>query len=187
MYATKKRGMWEILLLYDKESNMLLSFMRENRLKNIRKANQKLQPQYIHALLMLNQRLQAKAKQQTLFDMEKLDRDDRQLLTMLNSLCENFNEPIMGSIGHHALVVFATNSGQLCSLKAYVLDSDLDIVSEQDWLDQSKPIMSIAIDSVSKDDEKRIQRPLTKKATERLKQKELVAAKALEESSIKLS
>lgn len=180
LYSTKKRGMWEILLLYDKDSKMLLSFMKDARFKDIRKAKQECQPQYIRALLLLNQNLQAKDKQLKLFDIPELDCNNEELKTLLDSLCANFMEPIVGKVKHHALIVFSSNYGQLTSLKAYVLDSNLDVVCEKDLLDVSKPIMSNEINKVSKDDAKYMQPKLTEKANRRLKQKEIIALKSLE-------
>lgn len=185
LYSTKKRGMWEVLLLYDKDSKMLLSFMKDTRFKDIRKAKQGNQPQYIRALLLLNQNLQAKIKQLALFDIPEFDCDNTQLKILLDSLCANFMEPVISKVKHHALIVFSSSYGQLTSLKAYVLDSDLDVVSEKDLLDVSKPIMSNEIDKVSKYDMKHNQHKLTEKANRRLKQKGLIALKSLKESDDK--
>lgn len=184
LYSTKKRGMWEVLLLYDKKSRMLLSFMKDARFKDIQKANRGCKPQYIQALLLLNQSVQANDKQQKLFDIAEPDYNEH-LKTLLDSLCANFMEPIVSEIKHHALIVFSSSYGQLTSLKAYVLDSDLDVVSDKDLLDVVKPIMSNEVDKVSKYDDKHKQLKLTEKANYRLKQKELVALKSLEESGVK--
>lgn len=186
LYSTKKRGMWEILLLYDKKSKMLLSFMKDARFKDIQKTNRGHKPQYMRALLLLNQSLQAKMKQQKLFYITEPDEcDNEQLKALLNSLCANFMEPIVSEVKHHALIVFSSNYGQLTSLKAYVLDSDLDVVTDKDLLDVVKPVMSNEVDKVSKDDAKHKQPKLTEKANRRLKQKELVALKSLEKSDDK--
>lgn len=180
LYSTKKRGMWEVLLLYDKESKMLLSFMKDSRFKDIKKAKRGRQPQYIRALLLLNKSLRAKVKQQELFFITKPEDDNDQLKALLESLCSNFMEPIVGEIKHHALIVFSSSDDQLTSLNAYMLDSDLDIVSKRDMLNMAKPIMSNEVDKVSKDDAKHKQPKLTEKANRRLKQKELVALKSMQ-------
>jgi len=182
LYSTKKRGMWEILLLYDKESKMLLSFMKDTRFKDIQKAKPGHQPQYIQALLTLNADLQAEVKQQKLFDMGKTQDDISQLKTLLESLCMNFVEPVVGDVEHHALVVFSSNYGQITTLRACILDPELDVVSEQNWLDVSKPIMTNEIDKASKDNTKQPQPKLTEKAKQRMKQKALVALKVDEEA-----
>lgn len=185
IYSSKKRGMWVILLLYDKKSKMLLSFMKESRFKEIQKAKRKNQPQYIRALLLLNQDLQAKVKQQKLFVITDPKDVNEQLRDLLNSLCANFMEPVVSEVKHHALIVYTSSYGQLTSLKAYVLDTDLDFVAERDLLDVTKPILSNQVDQISKDDDKQKQPKLTSKAKQRLKQKELIALKSKEESDVK--
>ncbi|EQB19882.1 hypothetical protein UNSWDHB_2818 [Dehalobacter sp. UNSWDHB] len=180
LYSTKKRGMWEVLLLYDKESKMILSFMKDTRFKDVRKAKRGRQPQYVKALLLLNKSLQAKVKQQKLFYITEPECDNDQLNALLDSLCANFMEPVISEIKHHALIVFSSNYDQLTSLNAYMLDSDLDIVSEKDMLNVAKPIMSNEVDKVSKGDVKHKQPKLTEKANRRLKQKELVALKSMQ-------
>lgn len=185
LYSTKKRGMWEVLLLYDKKSKMLLSFMKDTRFKDIQKSSKRHKPQYIRALLLLNQSLQAEMKQQKLFYITEPECDNEQLKVLLDSLCANFMEPVVSKVKHHALIVFSSSYGQLTSLKAYILDSDLDVVADKDLLDVVKPIMSNEVDKVSKDDAKHKQPKLTEKANRRLKQKELVALKSLIESNNK--
>lgn len=185
IYSTKKRGMWELLLLFDKNSKMLLSFMKDSRFKEIQKAKRRNRPQYIRALLLLNQGLQARVKQQRLFVITDSEDVNEQLRDLLNSLCANFMEPVVSEVKHHALVVYTSSYGQLTSLKAYVLDTDLDIVAERDLLDITKPILSNQVDQISKDEVKQKQPKLTSKAKQRLKQKELIVLKSKEESDVK--
>lgn len=177
--------MWEILLLYDKSSNMLFSFMKDTRFKDIRKVKRGRKPQYIRALLLHNQSLQAEIKQQKLFGSSETECENEQLKTMLDSLCANFIEPVVDKVKHHALIVFSSDYGQLTSLKAYMLDSDLDVVFEKNLLDIAKPIMSNEVDKVSKDDSNYKKPKITEKANRRLSQKGLVALKSLEQTENK--
>lgn len=67
----------------------------------------------------------------------------------------------------------------LSSLKAYILDKDLDVVCEQDWLNTVKPVMSNTIETAEQcHDGPALS--LKPKATKRLKEKELVALKEQE-------
>lgn len=176
IYSTKKRGMWEVMLLYDKCSKTVLSFIKDSRFSAIRKAKAGQQPQYIRALLTLNSGLQAKRKQQRLFPDHVFRDDSSELAVLLDDLCKNFMEPVLGEIPNHVMVAFSANYGQITSLKAYVLDKDLDAVDEEDWLERSKPILSNEV--VKATDETLIKQPrLKKKAMERVHQKELVGLK----------
>lgn len=180
LYSTKKRGMWEIMLLYDKDSKMLLSFMKDTRFKTIQNKKRGQRPQYIRAVLTLNSDLQAEVKQQRLFINEEVV-DDSELEVLLDKLCMNFLEPVVSEILHHTLIVFSTNYGQIASLKACVLDKDLDVVDERDWLGCVKPILSNEVGKATKEDALRKQPVITEKAMRRIKQKELVGLKSDEE------
>lgn len=69
-YSATVRGMWTVLLLYDVKSGLLISFMRDTRLDDIKRSKVENQPQYVRSLIALNEELQAPYKQQTLLGME---------------------------------------------------------------------------------------------------------------------
>ena len=141
LYSANKRGMWVVLLLYDKSTNLILSFMQDKRFRTIKKRKISQQPKYIRSLISLNSELQSNIKQQHLFDIEESE-DETQLRCVLDELCSGFNGCMDASVTHHALIVFSNKYGRMSSLKAYVLDHDLDVVCEQDWFDSVKPIIS---------------------------------------------
>lgn len=170
-YATKKCGMWEVLLLYDENSGLLLSFMRDTRFDAIRRQPAEKRPIYVRSLLTLNSELQAETKQTTLF-ANNLD-DESDLMRTLNELCLNFECDIDENSTNHALVVFSSEYGRVGMFKAFILDRDFDVVYEEDWLDSVKPIMSNEIETAEEVVPTHIT-TLTPKALERLKKKELV-------------
>ena len=67
----------------------------------------------------------------------------------------------------------------MSSLQAYILDCDLDIVEQQNWLDMAKPVMSNEIETAEQEHNKSTI-TLKSKATDRLKEKGLVALKEKE-------
>ena len=64
----------------------------------------------------------------------------------------------------------------MSSLQAYILDCDLDIVEQQNWFDMTKPVMSNEIETAKREHNKSTI-TLKPKATDRLKEKGLVALK----------
>lgn len=177
-YSATVHGMWTVLLLHDVESGLLISFMRDTRLKTIQRLTKENQPKYIRSLIALNNELQAPIKQQTLF-YDSAEQNDYQLAKTLEELCANFESPVECKNLHHAMVCFSGKYGGLTSLNAYIFDSDLDVVCEQNWLDIIKPVMSNEIEQAEiKQSHSAI--TLKPKATARLKEKELVALKVLE-------
>ena len=180
-YSVTVRGMWTVMLLYDVQSGFLISLMRDSRFNTIKQAKTRNRPKYVQALLQLNKELQAKNKQQTLPGMEQGDlQDETQILAVLDQLCSNFNCPISFQDVNHVLVCFSGSFRGLSSLNAYVLDRDLDIVEEQNWLDMVAPVISNSIETVSKDNCKQTSLSLTTKARERLKEKGFVGLKEKE-------
>jgi len=178
LHSTQKRGPWEILLLYDPESKLLLSFMNEKRFKFIRDAGDDSRPLYIRALLLLNGELQGVAKQQFLFQTEFEKSPDR-IKELLNNLCMTFFDPTKQEIEHHVLVVFSTSYSIITSLNAYILDRDLDIVADGNWLNLCRPAITSVADSVEKDHLRRQQHgpKLAEKAKRRLLKKREMALK----------
>ncbi len=180
-YSATKRGMWTVLLLYDVKSGLLISFMRDTRLDDIRRSKVGNQPQYISCLISLNEEFHTPYKQQTLPGMETgAPQSESELLKTLDELCANFDCQVNYKEVHHALVCFSGMFGELTSLKAYVLDKDLDVVCEQDWLNMVKPIMSNKVETAEQSFDAPNTITLTPKAKKRLKEKELVALKEKE-------
>ena len=182
LYSTKKQGMWEIMLLYDKNSKLLFSFMKDTRFRTIRQSKRGKQPQYIRAVLTLNAKLQAKVKQQRMFD-DNLE-DTSEITLLLDNLCMNFTEQVLNEAQHHALIVFSTSFGRITSLQANILDRNLDVVEERDWLDTTKPVMSNEVETTDKGNVANNQPILTDKAKRRLEQKELVELKSTEKDAV---
>ena len=75
----------------------------------------------------------------------------------------------------------------LTSLNAYVLDHDLDIVDEHDWLSKSHPIMANTVATILEGTDNNVHQPkLTEKAKQRRKKKDLVALKSFRENETKI-
>ncbi|OUP78741.1 hypothetical protein B5F08_06625 [Anaeromassilibacillus sp. An172] len=180
-YATNKRGMWTVLLLYDVESGLLITFIRDTRFESIKHLKRDKQPQYIRSLIALNNELQATNKQLTLLDdiANSESKNETELMKVLYDLCSGFDCPIEFNGLHHVLVCFSNKYKTLSSLQAYILDSNFDIIEEQNWLDMAKPMMSNEFEVA----EREYNKPaitLKSKATDRLKEKGLVALKEKE-------
>ena len=178
-YSATQRGMWTVLLLFDENSKLLISFMRESRFDSIRSQKAEARPQYIQALLTLNEGLESSTKQISMFPQES-KHTQTELENTLSELCANFNGEIITQNSNHVLVVFSDQNGSLTSMKAYILDRDLDIVDERDCLDVTKPIISVTPETVSSASTV-LSIPLKSKALDRIKEKGLVAIKEKEE------
>lgn len=181
IYSVTRRGMWVVLLLYDIESGLVFSFMKDIRFNTIKRSKNKKIPKYIRSLINLNSELESQNKQLTFLSDSK-DQDDcdkSELIKILNDLCSNFVDSIDYALSRHVIITFSDLYGRISSLNAYVLDNDLDIVYEQDLLNVVKPVMSNGIDIVDVNQDE-FSLKLKPRSLQRKEDKKLVALKEQE-------
>ena len=152
--------------------------MKDSRFREIRNKKNGSRPQYVQALISLNAELQAPAKQMSLFPDES-KYTQTELAKTLEELCANFEGIVDTKNSKHVMVVYSSKYGSIDSLKAYLLDRDLDVVCEQDWLDSVKPIMSSNPETVSPMETGNVL-ALKPKALDRIREKKLVEIKEQE-------
>lgn len=181
LYSTRKRGMWEILILYDADNECILSFMSDSRFKEIKKSSHKKTPQYLSALLQLNHEFRIEQKQQTLLQEVECEEKSDKLIGLLNELCLAFTCEAKSVIKQHILVVFSASYGSLVSLNAYVLDNDLDIYCKHNWMNEIKPTMTNTMEQADKSNEQKTMIKIKQKAEMRIKKDEIIALKGDEE------
>jgi hypothetical protein len=181
LYSTRKRGMWEILVLYDAENECVLSFMSDSRFKEIKKSRYRKTPQYLSALLQLNHEFKVVSKQQTLLLEVGCQEKSDKLVGLLNELCLAFTCDTKSVIKQHVLVAFSAAYGRLASLNAYVLDSDLEIYCKNDWMNEIKPVMTNIMEQADKSHEQKVMIKIKPKAEMRIKKEEIIALKGDEE------
>lgn len=174
-YATAVRGMWTVLLLYDVESGLLISFMSNTRLEAIKHLKDDERPKYIRSLIALNRELHALNEQVTFFEETKCSyvQNEADWIGIFDSLCAGFDCQINHSELNHIIVSFSSNFESLSSLKASVLDGNFKTVEQQNWFDMAKPVMSNEVETVECEHDKPTI-TLKSKAKDRLKEKGLV-------------
>lgn len=125
----RKRGMWEFLLIYDKNSKKLISVMRESRLKQILKHPQKYKKHYVAALAQfLNEGL--KSSQKKLFNLPKTEDEKKYLSELSKELCEDINS-ISISDSLYAILSFGSLNGQMSSYSSTFLTQNLELCKEE--------------------------------------------------------
>ena len=145
-YVTQ-RGPWEMVMVYERESKRLFTFMREARFATIRKDTYKRRRMHYLDMLTrhLNKELLAPVGQTSLFENKFDDQDDlHELVGRL--LCDLQRDGAV--IERHVLVLFESQNYQLTSIRAVMLDSNLDIVAEENWSDKITANDSVIVDSV---------------------------------------
>ncbi|MFI3174579.1 MAG: DUF5986 family protein [Bacillota bacterium] len=131
-----KRGPWQMILLYEKESKCLFSIMREQRFKEIvaeRPKRRKMS--YLDMLThTFNSDLQSQSTQLSLFSDAPLKKfeDEHLLKIQVEKLTKEIQED-SAVIQRYVLVLFDAKDYQLKSVRATMVDSNLNVVSEKKW------------------------------------------------------
>ena len=152
MASVTHRGPWEMVLVYERESKSLFTFMREARFSTIRKETYKRRRMHYLDMLTrhLNKNLLAPVGQTVMFENEFVDQDNlRELVDRL--LCNLLRDGAI--IERHVLVLFESQDYQLTSVRAVMLDSNLDVVVEENWSNMIAARDSVIADAVDMPDD----------------------------------
>ena len=134
LIAKAHRGPWEMLIIYEKTTQCILTFMREKRFLSLKKAQRN--RKHMHYVDMLakafNKELIADQRQTSLFPHSFSDED------RLAALVANLLQDLHGDVDvvrHHVLVLFETAGFQLTHVRAIMVTPDLEIAKgcEEDW------------------------------------------------------
>jgi electron transfer flavoprotein alpha subunit len=132
--AIAHRGPWQMLVIYEKTSHCIITFMREKRFAELCKAQRR--RSHMHYLDMLakqfNKDLQANQQQCSLFPHSFSDEN------LLPELVQTLLSDLGGDVTvvrNHVLVLFETSGYQLSHIRAVKITPNLDIAQncDQDW------------------------------------------------------
>lgn len=146
-YITR-RGCWQLVMVYEKESGNLYTLMRESRFlevqREIKKGNNK---HYVYLLARhLNNDLLKNIGQQSFLSENE---DEKQLKEAVEKIFLDLNDDGM-IVKRHVLVLFESDEMGLHSIRAVMVDSNLDIVLEQDWSEYISIEDSIIVEKTEK-------------------------------------
>ena len=129
--AKTKRGPWEMLVIFEKTTQCVFTFMREKRFEELK--NQQCKRRNMHYVDMLskqfNSDLIAEENQLSLFEVSFSDED------RLSELVQNLLSELKGDadiVKNHVLVLFETVGYQLTHIRAVMVTPSLDIAKDCD-------------------------------------------------------
>lgn len=132
--AKAHRGPWEMLVILEKTSQYIFTFMREKRFAELRRRQR--QRKRMHYIDMLTQQFNKEllANQQQLSFIPHEFSDEEKLAELVQGLLHDLGSD-MDIVRHHVLVLFDTVGYQLTHIRAVMVTPSLDIArgSEQDW------------------------------------------------------
>lgn len=144
-----KRGPWQMLPMFERESGLILNIMREKRFKAVSKLCPSNRKYYYATCLaqILNYDLIAKEKQLCIPEIDQSDIDHQIVQKIVSSILEDLGVPAT-IVRHHALILFDTFAHEVRSVKCVIVDSALDIVEEKDWSAYLAPTVSIVSETI---------------------------------------
>lgn len=148
--AKAHRGPWEMLVIFEKSSQCILTFMREKRFAELRK--RQWQRKRMHYIDMMARQFNKGllADQQQLCLIPQKFSDEERLAEFVQTLLLDLGSDA-DIVRHHVLVLFDTVGYQLTHIRAVMVTPSLDIAqeSEQDWSKYIKVDESIVVEKVA--------------------------------------
>ena len=132
--AKAHRGPWEMLIVFEKSTQCILTFMREKRFAELR--NRQHTRAHMHYIDMLAKQFNKNliSGQRQLSFIPHTFSDDKRLAELIQTMLHDLKSE-SEVVRHHVLVLFETVGYQLTHIRAIMVTPSLDIVqsSEQDW------------------------------------------------------
>lgn len=132
--ATAYRGPWEMVIIFEKTTRFIFTFMREKRFSELRrKQRSRMHMHYIDMLTkQFNKALLADQQQLTLLPHHFAD--EERLAELVQGMLHDLGNDV-SVVRHHVLVLFDTTGYQLTHIRAIKVTPNLDVAQgcEQDW------------------------------------------------------
>lgn len=151
--AKAHRGCWEMVIIFEKNTQCIFTFMREKRFEELRKRQCK--RTHMHYIDMLtrqfNKELLADSQQLSLFSHSFSDENK------LSEKVQNLLRDLEGDadiVRNHVLVLFDTVGYQLTHIRAVKITPNLDIARqcESDWSEYIASTESIVVERIDDPD-----------------------------------
>ena len=148
--VTTKRGPWEMLIIYEKTSQCIITFMREKRFAEIKKKTAKRKHMHYLDAFAKNFNWDLISKQQNFGFTPHEFVDESKLDELVQELLQDLQEDV-SVVRHHVLVLFDTAGYQLTHVRAVMVTPSLEIAQgcEQDWSKYLSINESVVVEKVS--------------------------------------
>jgi len=151
--VTARRGPWEMVIIFEKTTKHILTFMRKKRFSELQRSQRKRdRMHYVDMLtLQFNKELLAEYQQTSLFPNHFSD--IKELAELVKRLLHDLKSDV-SIVRHHVLIIFETVGYQLTNIKAIMVTPNLDIAKgcEQDWSKYITPSESLVVEKVTHSD-----------------------------------
>ena len=144
-----KRGVWQLILMYDKDTKTLYTLMKEKRYEDVCKTVKSNKVHYLEAIATVNKELVEEWQEQIAFfegfnelKVEKIQNTVEQLLNKID-----------GEVKKHVLITFTDKNLELCSVSALIVTPSLQILYKEEWTEYIEPKYSLDVSNINIDSE----------------------------------
>ena len=145
---TARRGSWSFLLLFESESQTIITLIKKRRFEGIQKSAAKNIPKYLKELLncLKNKDFIGDGAQYLLWDNEP---DNKEFISAMERECLSFTSLKDLSEARHTFIVYDNFMEHLNSLSAIVVDNNFYQVGERiDMMDMLDTEMQLPLETV---------------------------------------
>ena len=153
---TKKRGLWELAIVYERSTHCIFTFMREARFRQLQRERKK--GGHMHYLdifgKVLNAELKTDFPQSSFLDDAEDECEDEEILQCkLKELLDDLGGEAE-LVRNHVLVLFEASHFQLTSVRAFMVTPKLEVAqgSEEDWSNYMTIGESVIVEQVEHPD-----------------------------------
>ncbi len=141
-----KRGSWEMVPVYEEKTGILFTCMRESRYEELHKnVHKRAKPNYLDCLIdVLNPDLVAPVEQLSFFPFQFPDKESMRKVVQKILIDLQVEESV---VKRHALVLFQSKGFELSSIRAVMIDKNMNIVCEEGWHTYISTNVSVVMDS----------------------------------------
>ncbi|MEO2601361.1 DUF5986 family protein [Clostridium butyricum] len=144
-----KRGVWQLILMYDKGTKTLYTLMKEKRYEDVCKTVKRNKVHYLEAIATVNKDLIEEQQEQIAFfqgfDELKKEKTENTVIQLLSN--------IEGEVKKHVLITFADKDLELSSISALIVTPSLQILYKEDWTEYIEPKYSLDVNSIDIDND----------------------------------
>ena len=142
-----RRGSWSFLLIFEPESQLVITLIKKGKLESIQKSKNKSSSQYINELTGLNKELHGDGSPYSLWGNES---DDNNFLSAIEKECLSFTGMKDLADARHLFIVFDDFKNRLNHLSAIVVDSNFYQVGDAiDMMGMLATEMLLPLETVS--------------------------------------
>lgn len=151
--AEAHRGPWQMIIIFERTSRCIFTFMREKRFAELRRLQRRRARMHYLDMLTMQFNKELLADQQQLALFPHTFSDENMLAELIQTLLHDLEDEIP-VVRNHVLVLFETSGYQLTHIRAVMVTPSLDIAQNgsQDWSQYISTNVSTIVEKVSHPD-----------------------------------